>query len=202
MNSKTEHLEFVRSLGSILAPKLLGPKDEDEDKLLERIIQNLVSKLDRTPAEVSTLRKEANSLNHIADFLEKFASDKEKQKNKEVSKKDIEKIKETLMAVLGIKAEMVDILLKSANPDELRAVAANIRKEAEKRLNEAELIYDKNRASILTKISELRELETSASSSHIDLQSSLKWQALKAELARMESEKVLKNFLETGGRQI
>ncbi len=191
MDPKIEQLETLSQFSDKLAKKLSGQNDET---IVENLIQSLVKKLDIAPSEVVGLRQEAQNLNKVADFLEKFAEEKSKGNRKEVAKEEVKKIKETLMECLGIRAEMVDLLLKTASPDELKAVAANIRKEADKRNLSAESIVKKDREDTLRKITELKSLQGNLDLNHMDQVSLNKFIALKREIIRAEADRPIKEL--------
>ncbi len=191
MDPKIKQLETLSQFSANLAKKISG---QDDEHAVESLISSLTRKLDIVPGEVVSLRKEAMSLNKVADFLEKFAEDKSKQKNKEVSKEEIKKVKETLMSALGIRGEMVDLLLKSASPDELKSVAATIRKEADKRSSGAETLAQKDREDKMRKIQELQAIRTNLDTSHMDQVSLNKFIALKREIIRSEADRPIKEL--------
>ncbi len=191
MDPKIKQLETLSQFSANLAKKISG---QDDEHAVESLISSLTRKLDIVPGEVVSLRKEAMSLNKVADFLEKFAEDKSKQKNKEVSKEEIKKVKETLMSALGIRGEMVDLLLKSASPDELKSVAATIRKEADKRSSGAETLAQKDREDKMRKIQELQAIRTNLDTSHMDQVSLNKFIALKREIIRSEADRPIREL--------
>ncbi len=193
MDPKIEQLATLSQFGTNLAKKLMG---QDDETAVENLIQSLVKKLDIAPAEVVGLRKEAQSLNQVADFLEKFANEKSKDNRKEIKKDEINKIKQVLMESLGIRAEMVDLLLKTASPDELKAVAANIRKEADKRSLAAEGMAQKDREDTLRKITDLKSLQNNLNTNHMDQVSLNKFIALKREIIRAEADRPIKELCE------
>lgn len=191
MDPKIKQLETLTQFSTNLAKKISG---HDDEHAVESLIETLVRKLDVVPGEVVGLRKEAMSLYKVADFLEKFAEDKAKQKTKEVSKDEIKKVKETLMEALGIRSEMVDLLLKSASPEELKAVASTIRQEADKRSHSAESIAHKDREDKLRKITELQSIRSNLDLSHMDIVTQNKFIALKREIMRSEADRPIKEL--------
>ncbi len=191
MDPKIEQLETLNQFSTKLAKKLSGQNDETA---VDNLIQSLVRKLDIAPGEAVTLRQESQSLQKVADFFEKFAEEKAKDNKKEVNKEEIKKIKATLLEGLGIRAEMVDLLLKTANPDELKAVASNIRKEADKRGLMAEDMVRKSREDTMQKITDLKSMRNSLDHSHMDQVSLNKFVALKREIIRAEADRPIKEL--------
>jgi len=193
MDPKIEQLETLSQFSANLAKKLNGQNDETA---VENLIQTLVRKLDIAPTEVVTLRKESISLQKVADFLEKFAEEKSKGNKKEIAQEEIKKIKAALLEGLGIRAEMVDLLLRTASPDEIKAVAANIRKEADKRGGMAEEMARASREEILRKINDLQSMRSNLDNSHMDQVSLNKFIALKREILRAEADRPIKEMCE------
>lgn len=164
-------IEPTVELSKFIAKQEASQKAKDLRTLAETTIEGLYKKLDITPSSVVGFRLESHNLNAVADMLEQFAKEKEKDNKKQIRSEDVKEIKQVLLESLGLSAAYVDILLQSANPDEIRNVASTIRKEAEKKLELAEETNTQYKAQILKDINNARTYMEQLNENHVDINS-------------------------------
>jgi hypothetical protein len=116
-----------------------GDKEERLNKRLNLLQQE---RMNLSPAEAMNLRMEAKGLESVADFADKLADAKERERQENLKEKNEKEIKKVLMEQIGIPPEFVDqlALLAKAGPEALREGAALYRREAEKKRLQADML--------------------------------------------------------------
>lgn len=174
--------------------------DNKEERLGRRLNMLQQERMNLSPAEAMNLRMEAKTLESVADFADKVADAKERDRKEKLKEKTEKEIKQVLMNQIGVPAEFVDQLsiLAKGGPEALREGAAAYRKEAEKKRMEADMLT-RDIESLDQKIKRLQEVKEKFRNNKADNESvSMKEfisKVLYEQSLRDKSEEVLRQML-------